>query len=72
MKTLYLEEINNPDKKKVLIYLQEHGKAVYEDIIKELNMSATKGQEIILSLVSHDMIKHIDKTSYLELNVDLR
>jgi RecG-like helicase len=72
MQTIYLNQVKDEDERKVLEFLQQKGRYLYGDIIRELNFSVTRGQEVIFSLISHNMIKHVDKSSYLELNVTLK
>ncbi|MCE4566858.1 hypothetical protein INQ51_21225 [Maribellus sp. CM-23] len=71
-KEVDISRVNNPYEKDVLTFLSRNGKCIYGDIIKELRISASKGQEAIYSLLGKGFIKHQDKTSYIELNVDLK
>ncbi|RIJ47545.1 hypothetical protein D1614_13200 [Maribellus luteus] len=71
-KEVDISRVNNPYEKDVLTFLSRNGKCIYGDIIKELKISASKGQEAIYSLLNKGFIKHQDKTSYIELNVDLK
>ena len=71
-KKVDISRVNNPYEKDVLTFLSRNGKCIYGDIIKELKISASKGQEAIYSLLNKGCIKHQDKTSYIELNVDLK
>ena len=71
-KEVDISRVNNPYEKDVLTFLSRNGKCIYGDIIKELKISASKGQEAIYSLLSKGFIKHQDKSSYIELNVDLK
>nr|WP_319268853.1 hypothetical protein [uncultured Draconibacterium sp.] len=71
-KTIDIQNITNPFEKDILRLLEEKEKCVYGDIIKELRISARKGQESIYSLLNKGFVKHIDKSSYLKLNVDIK
>ncbi|MFV0269154.1 MAG: hypothetical protein ACK5HT_18675 [Draconibacterium sp.] len=71
-KEVDISRVNNPYEKDVLTFLSRNGKCIYGDIIKELRISASKGQEAIYSLLNKGFIKHQDKSSYIELNVDLK
>lgn len=71
-KEVDINRVNNPYEKDILSFLDTNGKCIYGEIIKELRISATKGQEAIYSLISKGFIKHKDKSSYIELNVDLK
>ena len=71
-KTINIQEINNEFEKDILKLLNEKEKCVYGDIIKELKLSARKGQESIYSLINKGFVKHIDQSSYLKLNVDIK
>ncbi len=52
---------------KVIELLEEKGKYLYGDIIKDLNLSYRKGQEAIFSLISRGLIEHCNKSSKLQL-----
>lgn len=69
---LELENINNPFEKDILLFLKRNGQCIYGDIIKELKISGRRGQEAIYSLLQKGLVKHKDKTSYIELNVELK
>lgn len=71
-KTIEIQEISNQLEKDILKLLEEKEKYVYGDIIKELKLSARKGQESIYSLMNKGFVKHVDQSSYLKLNVDLK
>lgn len=71
-KTINIQEIDNEFEKDILKLLNEKEKCVYGDIIKELKLSAQKGQESIYSLINKGFVKHIDQSSYLKLNVDIK
>ncbi len=69
---LNIQTLKNPAEKEIIMLLQNHEEYLYGNIIKELNLSHTKGQEHIYSLVSKGLIKYIGRTSKLELAVDLK
>ncbi len=69
---LELENVNNPFEKDILLFLNRNGKCIYGDIIKELKISGRRGQEAIYSLLQKGLVRHKDKTSYIELNVELK
>ncbi|MCK3684872.1 hypothetical protein [Maribellus sp. YY47] len=71
-KQLDISKVSNPYEKDILSFLNANGKCIYGEIIKELKISATKGQEAIYSLIHKGHIKQANKTSYIELNVELR
>ena len=71
-KTIDIQEINNQFEKDILELLNEKEKCVYGDIIKELKLSAQRGQQSISSLLNKGLVKHVDQSSYLKLNVDLK
>jgi DNA-binding MarR family transcriptional regulator len=72
IKEFEIQKVNNPQEKDILLFLKENGKCVYGDIIKELKISGRRGQEAIFSLLKKGLVKHRDKTSYIELNVELK
>lgn len=67
-----IQKIDNPSEKDILMYLDKKGKCIYGEIIKELKLSATRGQEAIYSLLNKGLIKHKDRSSFIELNVELK
>jgi hypothetical protein len=67
-----LQNINNPFEKDILMLLNKKEKCIYGEIIRELRISTTKGQEAIYSLLNKGMVRHSGRTSYLELNVELQ
>ncbi len=66
-KKIDLEEIDNPFEKKIVAFLSNKGKCIYGEIFRELKIPTTRGQEAIYSLITKGLVKHIDKTSYIEL-----
>lgn len=71
-KTIDIHEISNQFEKDILELLNEKEQCVYGDIIKELKLSARRGQESIYSLMNKGFVKHVDQSSYLKLNVDIK
>lgn len=70
--TIDIQKISNQFEKDILILLKEKEKYVYGDIIKDLKLSARRGQELISSLLNKGLVKRIDQSSYLKLNVDIK
>jgi DNA-binding MarR family transcriptional regulator len=70
--TINLQDIQNPSEKDILMLLKKRGKCLYGEIIKELRISGTNGQEAIFSLIKKGLIKRIDKTSFIDLNVEVK
>lgn len=68
-KAIELESIKNPLEKKILNLLNEKGECLYGEIIKELRISSSKGQEAIFSLLKQGLII-VDKSSSIKLNSD--
>jgi len=66
-------DLNNvtQDEREILLLLERTGKCLYGNIFKELNISSTKGAELILSLASKGYIINEGKTSFYQLNGDL-
>ncbi len=71
-KEFEIKKVNNPQEKDILLFLKENGKCIYGDIIKELKISGRRGQEAIYSLLNKGLVRHKDKTSYIELNVEIK
>jgi DNA-binding MarR family transcriptional regulator len=68
---IHIQEIDNSFEKDILMYLDKKGKCLYGEIIKELQISASRGQKAIYSLLNKGLIKHKEKSSFIELNVEL-
>lgn len=71
-KEFEIKKVNNPQEKDILLFLKENGKCIYGDIIKDLKISGRRGQEAIYSLLNKGLVRHKDKTSYIELNVEIK
>ncbi|HYQ58418.1 MAG TPA: hypothetical protein VEP89_13845 [Draconibacterium sp.] len=71
-KTIDIQKIDNPSEKDILMLLKSKEKYVYGDIIKDLRLSTTKGQKLIYSLIKQGFIKHVDQSSCLKLNVEIK
>jgi hypothetical protein len=72
MKTVYLDEIENPTERKILNLLNDKGSCLYGDVFKELSISANEGQHMVFSLLSRGLIKFQYHSSKLELNVKIK
>jgi hypothetical protein len=72
MKTVYIQEIDNPKERDILKLLKARGACLYGDIFKELSISSSEGQHIIFSLLSRGLIKYQYRSSNIELNVELK
>nr|WP_319569480.1 hypothetical protein [uncultured Draconibacterium sp.] len=70
--TIDIQEISNQFEKDILKLLEEKEKYVYGDIIKDLKLSARRGQKLIYSLINKGFVKRVDQSSYLKLNVDIK
>ncbi len=55
---------------KVIELLEVKGNCWYGNIIKDLNLSYSKGQKVIFSLISKGLIKYCNKSSKLQLVID--
>lgn len=71
LKKINITSIDNQYEKDILSFLNKNGESVYGDIFKGLKISATKGQEAIFSLLKKGLIKHKERSSFIELNVDI-
>ena len=69
--TIELSSIENKYEKAVLALLQQKKACIYGDIIKELKISTRMGQQTIYSLISKGIVKHKQRSSKLELNVEV-
>lgn len=71
-RTIDIQEISNQFEQDILKLLDEKEKYVYGDIIKDLKLSARKGQVLIHSLINKGLVKRVDQSSYLKLNVNIK
>ena len=72
MKTVHTSEIKKPKELQILQLLKARGACLYGDIFKELSISSSDGQHIIFSLLSRGLIKYQYRSSYIELDVELK
>jgi hypothetical protein len=72
MKTVYLDEIENPKEREILNLLNAKGSCLYGEVFKELSISANEGQHLVFSLLSRGQIKFQYRSSLLELNVRIK
>ena len=70
-KQIELEEIKNPVEREILLLIDENKQCLYGEIIRKLELSYTKGQELIYSLLTKGYIKYVERTPKLELTVDI-
>ena len=66
-----LEKIKNPVEREILLLIEENQQCLYGEIIRKLELSYTKGQELIFSLLTKGYIKYVEKTPKLELTADI-
>lgn len=67
-----IQSIDNQFEKDILLFLKENGKSIYGEIFKQLKISGRRGQEAIFSLLNKGLVKHPEKSTNIELNVDLK
>ncbi|WP_340112334.1 hypothetical protein [Maribellus mangrovi] len=67
-----IQSIDNQFEKDILLFLKENGKSIYGEIFKQLKISGRRGQEAIFSLLNKGLVKHPEKSTHIELNVDLK
>ena len=70
-KNIELKKISNKTEQQILHLLNEKEKCHVGEIVKELSLSAIKGQQIIGSLLEKGFIKHPEHSPRLQLNVNL-
>ena len=66
-----LDEIKNQKEREILLLLKRKEKVIYGNIIKELKLPYSKGQELVFSLISKGYIRYVDKSSFIELSIEL-
>jgi len=69
--SIRIESIHNEYEQAVLTLLEQKKECVYGDIIKELRISTSLGQQAIYSLIKKGIIRHKLRSSKLELNVNI-
>jgi hypothetical protein len=62
-----IRKVENTFEKQIVTFLNKKGKCIYGQIFRELKIPTTRGQEAIYSLINKGVVKHIDKSSYIEL-----
>jgi len=67
-----IEKIEEKTEKDIIELLNNKGKCLYGEIIKELKLSVFQGQSTIYSLISRGIISHKNRSAYLQLNVTLK
>ena len=70
--SINLINVENREERNILLLLKERKKVLYGNIPMELKLSASRGSELIFSLISKGYIRHVEKSSFLELNVELK
>lgn len=70
-KNIELKKITNKTEQQILHLLNEKEKCHVGEIVKELSLSAIKGQQVIGSLLEKGFIKHPEQSPRLQLNVNL-
>lgn len=71
-KRISIQSLEDQYEKDILTYLNQKGESIYGDIFKELRISVTKGQEAIYSLLQKGWIRHKNRSSFIELNVEIK
>jgi len=71
-KTIDIQNIKDPSERDILLLLKTKGNCFYGDIIRELQISVSKGQNSIFSLIQQGFIKQAEKSSFIKLNVDIK
>ncbi len=66
-----LESIRDPKEKEILALLKEQEECIYGDIIKQTNLSYSKGKELIYALISKGFIKYKGRSTKLELAIEV-
>lgn len=67
-----LKKIKNPTERDILLLIDQNDKCRYGEILKRLNLSYRKGQEVIYSLVSRGYIEFVGRSSDLQLTARIR
>lgn len=68
-KSILMSKIEDSLEEDIVLYLKKNGESQYGEIIKELQISASKGQVAIFSLLRKEIIQ-VDKSSVIKLNTE--
>lgn len=71
-KNINFRKLENTFEKKIVTFLNKKGKCIYGEIFRELKIPTTRGQEAIYSLINKGVVKHIERSSYLELTQKIK
>ncbi|WP_439182822.1 hypothetical protein [Carboxylicivirga taeanensis] len=71
VQTIKLETLNNQKEKEILALLSKNKECIYGEIIRQTNLSYSKGKELIFSLISRGYIQYKGRTTKLELAVEV-
>lgn len=66
-----LDELKNQKEKEILALLNENKECIYGEIIKQTNLSYSKGKEVIFSLISKGYIQYVGRSTKLKLAVEV-
>lgn len=71
-KTIELQSIDSKLERDILVFLNTQKRYFYGEIIRQLRISNAKGQVAIYSLINKGLIKQVENSSFIELNVDIK
>lgn len=72
VKSIKLTSLSNEKEKEILLLLQQQGQCIYGEIIRQTNLSYSKGKEVIYSLVSKGYVRYVGRTTKIELAIELK
>lgn len=69
VKSIKLTSLTN--EKEILLLLKQQGQCIYGEIIRQSNLSYSKGKEVIYSLISRGYVRYVGRTTKIELAVEI-
>jgi predicted transcriptional regulator len=70
-KSIRIETLTNEKEKEILLLLKEQKQCIYGEIIRQTNLSYSKGKELIFSMLSKGYVRYVDRTTKIELAVEI-
>ena len=71
VKSIKLTSLTNEKEKEILLLLKQQGQCIYGEIIRQSNLSYSKGKEVIYSLISRGYVRYVGRTTKIELAVEI-
>lgn len=70
-KSIRIETLTNEKEKEILLLLKHQEQCIYGEIIRQTNLSYSKGKEIIFSLLNKGYVRYVGRTTKIELAIEV-